>query len=63
MATLRDVDDNGPGRTGGQLKAQETTFKVYIDWAKISSKLAQDRQAYIQEVINYIGDAGSTRLR
>ncbi len=34
------------------------------DWAKISSELAQDRRAWgapVRDVVNSIGDAGSTR--
>ncbi len=34
------------------------------DWVKVSSKLAQDRRAwsaFVQDVVNSIGDAGSTR--
>ncbi len=34
------------------------------DWAKVSSDLAQDRRAWsasVRDVVNLIGDAGSTR--
>ncbi len=34
------------------------------DWVKVSSELAQDRRAWnasVRDVVNAIGDAGSTR--
>ncbi len=35
------------------------------DWVKVSSELVQDRRAWsasVRDVVNAIGDAGSTRL-
>ncbi len=36
------------------------------DWVKVSSELAQDRRAWsasVRDMVNAIGDAGSTRPR
>ncbi len=60
-------------RAGGQLKTWATTIKTNLkplseprvfgharwrkDWVKVSSELAEDRR----DVVNSIGDAGSTR--
>ncbi len=55
-------------RPGGHLKTWATTIKANLepisgharwrkDWVKVSSELAQDRR----DVVNAIGDAGSTR--
>ncbi len=65
-------------RAGGQLKTWATTIKADLepgvfgharwrkDWAKVFSELAQDRRAgsaSVRDVVNAIGDAGSTRPR
>ncbi len=62
-------------RAGGQLKTWATTITADLepisgharwrqDWVKVSSKLAQDRRAWsasVRDVVNAIGDTGSTR--
>ncbi len=62
---------------GGQLKTWATTIKADLelifgharrrkDWVNVSSELAQDRRALrasVQDGVNSIGDAGSTRPR
>ncbi len=62
-------------QTGGQLNTRATTIKADLeprvfgyarrkkDWVKVSSELAQDCRVWsssVRDVVNSIGDAGST---
>ncbi len=52
------------GRPGTDLRTASLRPRTMEDWVKVSSELAQDRRAWnasVRDVVNAIGDAGSTR--
>ncbi len=51
------------GRPGTDLRTASLRPRT-MDWVNVSSELAQDRRAWnasVRDVVNAIGDAGSTR--